>query len=69
MMAELFDEERLREEDTEAAKEEARAEGRAEGILSLLIGMVKDGILTAAEAAKRANMSVEEFVRKSGLTV
>ena len=65
MMAELFDEERLRAEDDDAV----RAEGRAEGIISTLATLVKEGILTIADAANRANMSVDDFKAKSGLTV
>ena len=38
-----------------------RAEGEAKGFLRALAELVKDGILTLSEAAKRANMSVEEF--------
>ena len=45
----------------------ARSEGREEGFLNALIGLVKDGILPIAEAAKRANMTVPEFEEKSGL--
>ncbi|MBR2175485.1 MAG: hypothetical protein IJ861_00885, partial [Clostridia bacterium] len=44
-----------------------KAEGRKEGILMTLVELVKDGILTLAEAAKRANMTVEEFEIQSGL--
>ena len=46
---------------------EGRAEGRAEGILTTLISLVKDGILTLTDAANRANMTVSEFESKSGL--
>ena len=42
-------------------------EGREEGILEMLIGLVKDSILTIADAAKRANMTVSEFEAKTGL--
>ena len=41
--------------------EEGRAEGRAEGTLRTLCTLVKDGILTAADAAARMDMSVSEF--------
>lgn len=44
-----------------------RAEGEAKGFLKALIGLVKDGILTLADAAKRAGMTVEEFEAESGL--
>lgn len=42
-------------------KAEGIVQGKAEGIAELLIGMVKDGILTMSEAAKRAGMSEAKF--------
>jgi hypothetical protein len=36
---------------------EERMEGRKEGILETLFGLVKDGIITISEAAKRADMT------------
>ena len=77
MMSELFDEQTLREQyDIALRKElraesraEGRAEGKIEGILSTLAGLVKDGILTLSEAAKRADMTNEEFCKRTGLTV
>ena len=45
-------------------KEEGKAEGRAEGILEAIISLVKDGLISVAEGAKRANMSVAEFEAK-----
>ena len=47
------------------AIEEMRAEERAKGILETLVSLVKDGILTLSEAAKRANMTVEDFEKQS----
>ena len=35
--------------------------GRQEGIISTLVSLVKDGILSVDEAAIRANMSTEVF--------
>ena len=46
---------------------EGRKEGKAEGILSTLVGLVKDGILSLADAAQRAGMTVSEFEIKAGL--
>ncbi len=50
---------------------EGIAKGKKEGIeiggLSMLVGLVKDGILTTIDAAKRANMTVAEFEEKTGL--
>ena len=43
---------------------EAREEGRAEGALELCIGLVKDGVLSLAEAAKRLGMTEEELMSK-----
>ncbi len=47
---------------------EGRAEGRAEGLaegeakmLNTLLSLVNDGLLDIKEAAKRANLSVDEF--------
>lgn len=38
-----------------------RKEGRQEGILETLFGLVKDGILSIADAAKRADMKTADF--------
>ena len=42
---------------------EGRVEGRAEGMLRTLYSLVKDGILSNMDAAKRAGMSLEEFTK------
>jgi hypothetical protein len=42
-------------------REEGKAEGKEEGIFETLFGLVKDGILTVSEAAKRANMTEASF--------
>lgn len=42
-------------------KLEGKLEGRLEGKLEVCIGLVKDGLLTAAEAAKRLDMKEEEL--------
>ena len=52
-------------QDIEEMRAEERAEGRAEGILKTLVSLVKDGILTLSEAAKRENMTVEDFEKQS----
>ena len=48
------------------AEGEARgkAEGKAEGALLMLAGLVKDGLLSTTEAAKRVNMTESEFEAK-----
>ncbi len=40
---------------------EGKEEGRTEGVLTTLIGLVKDGILSIKDAALRANMSESAF--------
>ena len=49
----------MRKEVAEAAKKE--------GILETLVSLVKDGILTLAEAAQRYNVTVPEFEALTGL--
>lgn len=46
-------------------RNEGRAEGLMEGKLETLAELVKDNILTVAEAAKRANMTVKEFEKRN----
>ena len=64
---------KITEQDINEAKKEARAEGRAEGrvegFLKALIELVKDGILSVSDAAKRANMSSGEFEKLAGLNI
>ncbi|MCQ2081987.1 MAG: hypothetical protein MJZ11_10035 [Lachnospiraceae bacterium] len=43
---------------------EIREEGREEGRLLLLVSMVQDGEITLETAAKRLDISVEEFQKK-----
>ena len=57
------------------ARAEGRAEGKAEGkaegmeigFLKALVSLVKDGILTITDTAKRAGMTVAEFENKTKL--
>ena len=50
------------------AREEGRQEGRQEGRLQTLSDLVKEGILTLAEAAKRAGLPVSDFkTRTTGM--
>ena len=44
-------------------REEGIREGIKEGTVNVLISLVKDGILSIADAAKRANMSEESFIQ------
>ena len=41
--------------------------GEEKGFLKALVDLVKDGIFSIADAAKRANMTVTEFESKTGL--
>ena len=50
-----------KEEGMEEGMEKGVAKGRAEGMLRTLCDLVKDGILSNMDAAKRAGMSLEEF--------
>ena len=47
----------------EEGRAEGRVEGRVEGVLSSLVSLVKDGLISVSEAAKRADMSEEGFKR------
>ncbi|MGN0168632.1 MAG: hypothetical protein ACI4AB_11350 [Acetatifactor sp.] len=40
---------------------EGEAVGEKKGVLETLFGLVKDGILSVSDAAKRANMNVADF--------
>ena len=53
-----------------AAESEAIGEekGKAKGRLEVIAEIVKNGIITASQAAEQAKMSVEEFKAKAGLT-
>ena len=44
---------------------EVREEGREEGKILLLKSLVKDGVLSLAEAAKRVGMTPSEFQEKA----
>lgn len=48
----------------ELFKEDGRREGRAEGIIETLISLVKDGILSIKDAAKRAGITETAFEQK-----
>lgn len=61
-MKELYEEiDKIKEEVREESRKEGREEGREEGKIITLISLVKDGIISLVEAAKRSNMSVENF--------
>ena len=48
---------------------EGRMEGKEEGIITTLADLVKNGIITAIQAAEQAKMPVEEFTKKAGLSI
>ena len=54
------------EEVRNEGREEGREEGRTEGFLLAMAGLVKEKILTPEEAARRANITPEEFTRRTG---
>ena len=54
-----------RREGRQEGMQEGRQKGMLEGMLNVLSGLVKDGILTASEAAKRANLSQTEFLKRT----
>ena len=53
-----------RNEGLDEGWKEGRKEGRIEGVLETLASLVKDGVLTIAEAAKRADLTPAEFQAK-----
>ena len=53
--------EKGRIEGIEKGRREGIREGKLEGAVTTLASLVKDGILSIEDAAKRANMSVEVF--------
>ena len=60
--------ERIRQRDKAIRDyENDMAVARSEGMLNILTGLVRDGILTIAEAAERAGMSVDSFRAKTGI--
>lgn len=52
------------EERERKGREEGRTEGREEGAVIMLVGLVRDGFLTKAEAARRMNMTERAFEEK-----
>ena len=51
----------------EDMRNDARQAGEKIGMIKTLVELVKKGLLTLAQAAEQANMSVEEFSKISGL--
>ena len=63
MMTSVYDQDTAIEMCMREQYAEGRAEGKAEGKLSVLVSMVKDKLLSVAEAAKRLGVSEKEFMR------
>ena len=63
VMKELYDifKEDIDQEVLEKSKNKWIKEGRKEGVINTLIMLVKDGIISVEDAAKRANLSVSKF--------
>ncbi len=51
------------EEGRAEGRAEGKAEGKAEGRSSAIIELVRDGVITAAEGAKRLSISVDELMK------
>ena len=62
-MKELYDifKEDIDQEVLEKSKNKWIKEGRKEGVIKTLLTLVKDGIISVEDAAKRANLSVGTF--------
>ena len=58
-MKELY--EIFKEESKDKWIKEGRREGIKEGVINTLLMLVKDGIISVEDAAKRANLSVGTF--------
>ena len=55
------DKQLARMEGIEEGIEKGRVEGRAEGAITIIVGLIKDGIHTIESGAKRLNMSESEL--------
>ena len=58
-MKELYD--IFKEESKDKWIKEGKREGIKEGVINTLLMLVKDGIISVEDAAKRANLSVSKF--------
>ena len=64
-MCEIYD--KIQQDGIAIGEARGIKEGEARGILKTLVSLVKKGIITLAQAAEQANMTVEEFEIQSGL--
>ena len=62
-MKELYDifKEESKDKWIKEGRREGKKEGRKEGVINTLLILVKDGIISVEDAAKRANLSVGTF--------
>jgi len=62
-MKELYDifKEESKDKWIKEGKKEGRREGIKEGVINTLLILVKDGIISVEDAAKRANLSVSKL--------
>ena len=54
----------MRKESRNEGRQEGILKGRQEGILEILSGLVKEGVLTLTDAARRVGLSPDEFQAK-----
>ncbi|MBR0365266.1 MAG: hypothetical protein IJH94_00505 [Clostridia bacterium] len=69
MLDVLFDHDFIAKAHDNTVREEGIKEGIKEGALSAFAGLVKKGMLTIAQAAAEAGMTVPEFQAKTGLNM
>ena len=55
----------MRREAMDEGRREGRRDGRREGMLAALDGLVRDGVITLAEAARRTGLTPEEFAAEA----
>ena len=51
----------------EEERTKGKKEGKKEGMIEAFVGMVKDGLLSMKDAAKRLGMSEKEFTKIAGI--
>lgn len=52
---------------TDFVRAEGEAVGESKGMIKTIIGFFKDGLISEKDAAKRANMSLEDFRKAKAL--
>ena len=58
-----------RQEGWQEGRQKGRQEGEADGMLKTLAGLVKEGILTVADAAQRTGLTPSEFQSRSAALI